>query len=470
MEQGNKLSTEEYVMPQRAIGLFGAIFGLVAVVGLAIVGIDAARSAKSGPVWKRRLLTAGLVLMTALGFSSSSKAEPLSPNPAPAAGQAKVTAPTGDLHDNPAWNQITAAWKDAAKATSGPVEDYPFDAEEKKLILAGLKTATENVAALETKGLVNGVEANLLRKELASLESFVQFKRERIPIETTPEIVSGESTSGIAPSGIKEFKIIMSTCYDMAEVPTPEYRGVRDLSDQLPLLEKLAALKKLDAPAVRKILETVEKQLAGLDRNRNAVLMSKVATQVKRIKAALGEKTVSLEDSPGWKALTLAWKEAEAVGSGKRGDYPFDEAGKKKLLDSLAKADADLAKLQSAGTLGGPETSYLRSELKLLVQGVQSKRPTEMRHATCYEPMDIPSPSKQALDRIEERLPLMQMMAESKTMSPAVAATVVSTILRDIEAVSKAGSDPQLSHADQARVAKAKHDASEALRRLSVAP
>jgi hypothetical protein len=455
-------------MPQRAIGFFWAIFGLAAVVGLAIVGIDAARSAKSGPAWKRRLLTAGVMLMTALGFSACSKAEPSSPNPAPVTGQAKLTAPGGDLQNNPAWNQITAAWKDAAEATSGPVEDYPFDAEGKKRILAGLKTATENVAALERKGLVNDVEANLLRKELASLESFVQFKRERIPIESTPEVVPSESSSGITPSSIKEFKFIMSTCYDMAEVPTPEYRGVRDLSEQLPLLKKLASSHKLDAPAVRKILETVEMQLAGIDRDRNADLAAKVAAQVKNIRAALREKP--LENSPGWKALTLAWKEAEAVGSGKRGDYPFDEAGKKKLLDSLANADADLVNLRDARMLGEPETTYLQSELKLLIQGVQSKRPTEMRDATCYKPMPIPSPKKQALNRLEERLPLVQKMTESKMLSATVAAKVALTLRRDIDALSKADSGSPLSHTDQTRAAKLKRDAAEALSRLPVTP
>ncbi len=187
--------------------------------------------------------------------------------PAPAA-----PAPKASLEETPEWKALTAAWKDAERATSGPVMDYPFDEAGKKKILAGLATASESVGALEGKGLLSAAEADLLRKELASLTGFVRWKREK------------------SPDGM------YGTCYDMAYIPTPPVRSVHDLSEQLPLLEKLATEKKLDAPAVRRILETVQAQLAALGKEGNAELRAKVAAAVERIKAAVGDKAVLLDD------------------------------------------------------------------------------------------------------------------------------------------------------------------------------
>ena len=46
-----------------------------------------------------------------------------------------------------------------------------------------------------------------------------------------------------------------------------------------------------------------------------------------------------------------------------------------------------LARLEKAGLLSRPEAGLLEKELALLTGRVQAMRPTEMRMATCYEPM-----------------------------------------------------------------------------------
>ncbi|MBM4042028.1 MAG: hypothetical protein FJ290_26330, partial [Planctomycetes bacterium] len=56
-----------------------------------------------------------------------------------------------------------------------------------------------------------------------------------------------------------------------------------------------------------------------------------------------------LADSVEWKALDAAWREASDVASGKRGPYPFDNAGKKRLLEALATATKDVEALQARG-------------------------------------------------------------------------------------------------------------------------
>lgn len=50
-------------MPQRAAGFFWALLGLLAVSAILLAGLDPRRSAQRGPGWKRRMLTAGLLLL-----------------------------------------------------------------------------------------------------------------------------------------------------------------------------------------------------------------------------------------------------------------------------------------------------------------------------------------------------------------------------------------------------------------------
>ncbi len=53
-------------MPQRMTGLIYGLMGLCAVAGLFLLGLNVYAAAGSGPLWKRRLLGAGLALLAAL--------------------------------------------------------------------------------------------------------------------------------------------------------------------------------------------------------------------------------------------------------------------------------------------------------------------------------------------------------------------------------------------------------------------
>ena len=50
-------------MPQRALNLVLALAGVVAVLGVIVIGFDLHRVSTSGPRWRRRLLAAGLALL-----------------------------------------------------------------------------------------------------------------------------------------------------------------------------------------------------------------------------------------------------------------------------------------------------------------------------------------------------------------------------------------------------------------------
>ncbi|MHC4506214.1 MAG: hypothetical protein ACYTFI_23205 [Planctomycetota bacterium] len=57
-------------MPERAVNLLLAIFGVAVVMGLVLVGADAWASSRRGPRWWRKLLGAGLVVLAMLGVGS----------------------------------------------------------------------------------------------------------------------------------------------------------------------------------------------------------------------------------------------------------------------------------------------------------------------------------------------------------------------------------------------------------------
>jgi len=56
-----------------------------------------------------------------------------------------------------------------------------------------------------------------------------------------------------------------------------------------------------------------------------------------------GTPSTTLADSSQWKRLVATWHEAEEIASGRRGAYPFDRAGKKRVLQALATAGKDVA-------------------------------------------------------------------------------------------------------------------------------
>jgi len=145
----------------------------------------------------------------------------------------------------------------------------------------------------------------------------------------------------------------------------------------------------------------------------------------------------AVKGNKGWRRIAAVWQEAEAIASGTRGSYPFDRAGKKRVLDELAAAEGLADALAREGKLQPATAALLKLELQYLARGVTSKRPTEMKNATCYKPM-LHRPAQDALRRIEQRLPLLEKLARSRRVQAAVLRTAVAAVERDLKV---AGSD-----------------------------
>jgi len=139
----------------------------------------------------------------------------------------------------------------------------------------------------------------------------------------------------------------------------------------------------------------------------------------------------ALPDTPEWKRLEATWREATEVATGKRGPYPFDDAGKEKLLADLEAAVADVEALRQRKALTDAAAGLLKQDLALLVSGVEDKRPTEMRMATCYAPIAF-TPVQNSVERLTDRLPLLEKLAGDAKLLPQVVRKVLATVERDI--------------------------------------
>jgi len=252
---------------QRTLTVLLALFGVLVIAALALLGYNVYRAAQSGPRWRRRLVGAGLSLLALLGVPAHASA---------VEAPAKLVAADGKpLADTPEWKALDAAWREASEAASGKRGPYPFDAAGKKRLLEALATATANVDALQARGLLSQAEAGLLKDDLAVLVTGVQSKR---------------------PTELKG-----ATCYAPMPYIPPAQQGLRRLTARLPLLEKMAAAEKVQPDAVRKILGTIAQDLALLagkdgapplpdaDRARTEQVRKAVSAHVERLKAAVGE-------------------------------------------------------------------------------------------------------------------------------------------------------------------------------------
>jgi len=174
---------------------------------------------------------------------------------------------------------------------------------------------------------------------------------------------------------------------------------------------------------------------------------------------------VAFRKTTEWTQLLLTWREAEEVASGKRGAYPFDKAGKRALLNAIQEAGRGLDTLASTEKLNETEVKLLQLELARLTEGVQAKRPTEMKMATCYEPM-VMRPAHDSMKRLEARLPLLRSLAASRSFKPEVAAKALTTIEKDIATLSDEKKTAGLSEQERVQAAALGAEAAQILQSL----
>jgi hypothetical protein len=145
--------------------------------------------------------------------------------------------PAASLEDSAEWKQISSAWASAEKLLAskwtGPSAVAP-NQQPKKGVLDGIETARKNTDALAGAGLLSAGEAEMLKQGLRDLSARVY---DWMPTERI-------------------------CCYEVAVLSPKKFDSERAaakaLTARLPLLEKLAAQKKLQPAVVATALAQFE--------------------------------------------------------------------------------------------------------------------------------------------------------------------------------------------------------------------
>lgn len=176
-------------------------------------------------------------------------------------------------------------------------------------------------------------------------------------------------------------------------------------------------------------------------------------------------QTSSLGDDPRWQRLTTIWREAGAIGRGLKGPYPFDRAGQARILKDLEQAASEIRALQHEGLLSEPEAALLLQDRQTLVQEVESKRPTELQNATCYEPVWF-RPADLSYQNLAARLPMLRKLAESRTLRPEALGRILASIEDDLQILANQQEFRQLNPDERATAERVRRDVENQLRTI----
>jgi len=157
------------------------LVGLTLIAAMAIWGADIRRAARSGPMWKRKLVAAGLLLLTMMGVGScvdtlADKSTGQSATLSDAAQRKQLIAK--------AWRDVDAAWQFGTDYAFGRHGPWPFDKAAKTAILKQTEQFDTHVATLERLGELKNIEADALRLEW-------DFIQERIEVFTAADLRKG---------------------------------------------------------------------------------------------------------------------------------------------------------------------------------------------------------------------------------------------------------------------------------------
>jgi len=406
-------------MTDRLVWLLIALFGLLLVAGLVILGIDLRRAAKTGPKWKRQLLGAALVLLGIAGlWQFGTSDEPAGGGGDGAGGAGGTATGSGGLEDFPEWRRLVAVWAEAEAVASGGRGAYPFDKRGKQRLLEDLTAAAGDVDILAQAGRLDASEAGLLREDLRLLVAGVEGKR---------------ST-----------EMRMATCYEPMMV-IPARDSAERLAARLPLLERLAAAERLHPAVVRKVLVSVERDLAVLTEDKSFVHLS-AAERAKaeetgaaaraaggRVRARLagGKPQARLEQSSDWRAVVGAWAYAKPLAtSGKS-----TTAERRAADEKLEAAKVAIGRLVEADVLSLPEAELLRADAADIHKDIYREPPTDNR-VMCYAMMYTP-PAQRSLDRLSKRLPLLEKLAAGGKLNPAACEKIIAAAEADLAVLSR---------------------------------
>ncbi|MBM4033204.1 MAG: hypothetical protein FJ291_15675 [Planctomycetes bacterium] len=171
-------------------------------------------------------------------------------------------------------------------------------------------------------------------------------------------------------------------------------------------------------------------------------------------------KRAAPDASADWQAIHDAW--AAALPLAKSGKSTGAE---RKAADQKMEAAGDAAKrLVAKGLLASQEADLLAFKLASIRNDIYRNPPTDFR-GTCYDMAYIP-PAQQSLQRLNQRLPLVEKLLEGGKVNPTAGGKIVAGIQADLAILNDAKNIEQLRGEERAKAAEARDKAAQALQRL----
>jgi hypothetical protein len=297
-------------MPFRAAGILTAVFGLLAVAGLVLVGIDVYAALKRGPKWRRRLIGAGLALLGALGgWFSWPKPEPIMTCYAPMPVECVVGY---DLRQQlPLLEKLAAQDKLDAEVVRKVLLKAEQDLNrisDPRVRMPGPERAKLDELRRQAEPIIKrlrerlGDDSGALERS-AEWKTLVEawkvaaqsrdIKEKRKGLDATSKAIEDLTNVGLLT--VQESKLltmelgrlekdylVATTCYDSMFVP-PSEESLERLSKRLPLLTALARGRKLHPKAMERIVAAVEADLAQLSDPKLTMLAPAKARQAKNL-------------------------------------------------------------------------------------------------------------------------------------------------------------------------------------------
>jgi predicted DNA-binding protein (UPF0251 family) len=230
-------------------------------------------------------------------------------------------------------------------------------------------------------------------------------------------------------------------------------RGLDDRRKRFHVIEWLARGPKL-APALReRLLDVIEEDLAVMRYGRDLdemkdplsedanglVLLDERFTNLLCIKARLTERSgLRLRETRCWKRIARVLHELQEIGAGRRGYYPFDTAGARRLDNDYVGALEDVAALKLARLIDDAEATLLKQELDRHREAANYKRVYEDMHTTCYLGIYGIDDRQESPERLSRRLDALKALASAETVRPAVVERALASVLRDMEFITEA--------------------------------
>jgi len=174
-----------------------------------------------------------------------------------------------------------------------------------------------------------------------------------------------------------------------------------------------------------------------------------------RDKQIVGEK--SLLRTNEWRVLSETWRDAQALTIWWADKYLFNRFGAARLVGRLADSIWDVERLRRSGLLSDAEAGLLSSDLKLFIQAAEHQTPWEEPESTAHTP-SFPL-YKDRWPVFGKRVSLLEELADSPELRPEIVGKIIYSLEADIESHSMWPHVRKTSPAEKKQIDEAKESA-----------